>query len=157
MAADRWGSVRMADNPFQQIKTQLVDEMMSLSDEWHDMASGVQPFNSQKMSPEEDRFIFENPAAVYENYTHPQTGQPLTNAQAAKTLLDGGVLINQQGQPERVFGMGPHKYVEWVQGHAKRIQNEHAAPETGDPVVNDQGYSMGAEGGLNDLLQQGGP
>lgn len=141
------------DNPFDQIRQSLVDEMSTLSDQWKAMSDGVQPFNSQKATPEEDRLIFENPVALYEKYTHPVTGQPLTNAQAAQTMLDGGILINEQGQPEKVFGMGPQRYVDWVESHAKRIQAEHAAAE---PVVTPDGYSFGAEGGLSDLLQQGG-
>lgn len=141
------------DNPFEDIRTALVQEMGQLSDEWRSMSKGVQPFDTEKMSPEEDRFIFENPRAVYENYTHPETGQQPSNAQSAQLLLDGGILINQQGNPEKVYGMGAQRYVQWVESHARRIQGEHA---TGEPVVDSDGYSMGAEGGLSDLLQEGG-
>lgn len=145
-------------NPFDEIKSSLVDEMMSLRDQWSGMAKGTPPFNSSKLNPEEDRFVFENPSALYENYTHPQTGQPLTNAQAAQVMLDGGTLVDQQGQPKQITGMGAERYIRWVEDHAKRIQTEHADTSTGDPVVSPDGYSFGAEGGLNDLMaaQEGG-
>lgn len=140
-----------AKNPFDEIKSSLVDEMTNMSNEWKGMAKGVPPFQSAKPTPQEDRFIFENPRALYQGYTHPRTMQPVNNAQAAQLMLDGGELINKQGQPEKVYGMGAQRYVDWVDSHARRIDAEHADPSTGDPVVTQQGTSFGAEGGLSDL------
>jgi hypothetical protein len=119
----------------------LVQEMTNLNAEFAKYSKGVTPFQTQKPTPEEDRMLFENPAALYENEVNQNTGQPYTNAEAAQRML---------------AEWGPQRYVDWVDSHAGRIQQEHAASDTGEPVVSSQGFSLGAEGGLNDLLQQGG-
>jgi hypothetical protein len=96
----------MKTNPFDTIVSDLVSEMHSVDQQFAGMAGNVPPFDSQKPTPEEDALIFDHPAARYPGAMDPQTGMPISNAQAAQRMLQE---------------MGPTKYIAWVEGHAKRL------------------------------------
>lgn len=93
-------------NPFDAMVDDLVREMQQVDDHFADMAKNVPPFDSSKPTPEEDALIFSHPAARYPNVTDPQTGMPLTNAQAAQRMY---------------AEMGPDAYAKWVMSHARRL------------------------------------
>ena len=92
-------------NPFDHALDQIVSSMKDRATSLDTMTDGVDEFDSKKLSPAEDRLMFDNPAAFYPGKMDPTTNMPLTNAQAAQRLLTE---------------KGAQWYRKWVTDHAKK-------------------------------------
>lgn len=93
-------------NPFTSQLDNMVKEMRRVAAGIDKVSEGVEPFDSEDLSPQEEAFVFQNPIALFPDEKDEQTGVPLNNAQAAALLLEQ---------------MGPEKYTEWVMKHYRRM------------------------------------
>lgn len=74
---------RTETNPFDEVRANLVEAMGSISQDIRERASRTKPYDSVKLSSDEEQLVWDNPVAKYPNEVDPTTGMPLTNAQAA--------------------------------------------------------------------------
>ncbi|MCR4341038.1 MAG: hypothetical protein NUW01_14245 [Gemmatimonadaceae bacterium] len=93
-------------NPFDNQADFMTAEMEKIQGYLETMGKGVQPFNSQKLSPQEEDLMYDHPSTLFSGETNQQTGAPYTDTEAAQELF-------QQ--------MGPVEYVKFVEGvHNRR-------------------------------------
>ena len=94
----------MKSNPFDQQRANLVDAMKSERERLRSMSRDVEPYNSVKLSDEEEARLFAEPWRMFPG--EPSVVDPasphLTAAEAYQRTLDA---------------MGPVKYVEWWDKH----------------------------------------
>jgi hypothetical protein len=65
----------------------VVDAMNDGGNRIDKLSQDQAPFDSVKLTPDEENLIYDNPSVLYPDETDPETGLPLTNAQAAQKLL----------------------------------------------------------------------
>jgi hypothetical protein len=100
----------MTANTFDGILGSVVQAMRDQVDHLSAMTSGMAPFDSHALTPAEEMLVYQHPASKYPGATDPQSGLPLSNAQAAQRMYTE---------------MGDTAYVAWVTKMAARARDEN--------------------------------
>lgn len=109
------------DNPYDQVLGDMVGQMHDISNDLKETFKNVRPFQSVQLKPDESLFLYDHPAQhpMVAGEMDPTLGTPLTNAQAAQSLLQK---------------LGPVQYVKWVETNEAYRQKREApdAIDTGN-------------------------
>lgn len=113
---------RTEDNPFDAVRSQLVEAMQSVGQDIRERAGKTKPYDSVKLSPDEEELMWNHPVSRYPEDVDPTSGMPLTNAQAAnKWYME--VTSNDQY---------PSRWIELVEDYERRkARRVGQYPDTG--------------------------
>lgn len=118
---DREGAgVSEQANPLDQVRERLVSAMVGIHDGMEKAAGAVAPYDSVKLSPDEEDLAWENPAALYPGEVDETTGLPLSNDQATVRWFND---MTEGGQ-------FPERWVAFVHDYHRRKDRREASHGT---------------------------
>ncbi len=89
----------MTDNPLDQRLRNLLSAAEGARERMRSMSRGVKPFNSVKLSSEEEDYLYDNPTKMF-------PGEEFPPDPAA---------ANEMARQHQIQRMGPVEYVRWVE------------------------------------------
>lgn len=116
---------RTRENPLDSIRQEIVEALSEWRDEQRSTAKGVRPFDNVELSVEEEAMLYDNPSLRYPGEVSPETGLPLSNAEAAERWYQEITHGDQY----------PSRFVEMVENvERRRSRRERTQQDGGEPM-----------------------